>query len=97
MPGSCLKSSLLSNHPSNAMTFNKNAVILYHKTGPKLNHPMDYEARLTTLKHLYEVLTQKIEAENLSESAAKLHESQSHLQQIRLEIERISKMRSYKK
>ncbi len=57
---------------------------------------MDYENRLTTLKHLFDVLTQKIKAENPAANDAKVHESQSHLKQIESEIERISKMRSYK-
>jgi hypothetical protein len=58
---------------------------------------MDYEKRLTTLKNLFEVLTQKVKAESLANNSDKLHESQFHLQQITSEIDRITKMRSYKK
>jgi hypothetical protein len=58
---------------------------------------MDYENRLTTLKHLFDVLTKKLQAEPTNANTAKLQESQFHLQQIQSEIERISKMRSYKK
>lgn len=58
---------------------------------------MDYENRLTTLKHLFDVLTKKLQSETANANATKLKESQFHLQQIQVEIDRISKMRSYKK
>lgn len=58
---------------------------------------MDYESRLATLRHLFDVLTKKLQSEDPDADTTKLEESQFHLQQIQLEIDRISKMRSYKK
>jgi hypothetical protein len=58
---------------------------------------MDYEKRLSTLRKLFDELTQKVKEENLINNSTKVHESQSHLKQIESEINRITKMRSYKK
>ncbi len=70
---------------------------MWHKPTKTKIYPMDYESRLATLKHLFDVLTKKLQSEGKDADTFKLEESQFHLQQIQLEIDRISKMRSYKK
>lgn len=58
---------------------------------------MDYEKRLLTLKSLLDTLRKKVQQDTSAAKNNKFQESQIYLQQIETEIDRIGKMRSYKK
>jgi len=58
---------------------------------------MDYENRLNTLKNLHNTLTNQLKSNEANVTPERKKESEFHLKMIESEINRISKMRSYKK
>lgn len=58
---------------------------------------MDYEIRLNTLRSLYLKITDDLKKDPVHVTPERRKESEFHLKQIESEINRIAKMRSYKK